>query len=299
MLPRSTRFPFKDFASALVLGAAVIAAGCSSQAEATSFQEEPTKPLEDQNASGGNPGLPTVDGGASKPVPYRGNPLCRVTTQCMPDDDGFRTATRGTAACTESAVDAGAAETSKACRIARDESGVVAPTCRVDGDGHGGDGTTCTTGSDCGAGFDCVAGEKGSKTCRHYCCTGSCKMQPSQNGGTTFCDVQPLVDVNHKAPVCMPLKRCTLLGTGECSATESCAVVTESGDTGCVTIGDGQVGASCDEDHCAAKLTCLGQVGSRKCFKLCNVSGNDCPSPQTCETSTVFKNPAYGICQKP
>ena len=121
----------------------------------------------------------------------------------------------------------------------------------------------------------------------------------SQNGGATFCDIQSLVDVNQKAPVCMPLKRCKLLGTGECTATETCAVVTESGDTGCVTIGEEQVGASCDLDHCAAKLTCLGQPGSRKCYQLCKVGSGDCGSPQVCTTSTLFKEPTYGTCQKP
>jgi hypothetical protein len=97
----------------------------------------------------------------------------------------------------------------------------------------------------------------------------------------------------------MPLKRCKLLGTGECAATETCAVVTESGDTGCIAIGDQQVGASCDDAHCAADLTCLGQPGSRKCYKLCKVGGSDCGSAQVCATSTSFKDPNFGICQKP
>jgi hypothetical protein len=97
----------------------------------------------------------------------------------------------------------------------------------------------------------------------------------------------------------MPIKHCKLLGTGECTATESCAVVTENGDTGCVTIGEQQVGASCEVDHCAAGLTCLGQPGSRRCYKLCRVNSTDCGDTMVCETSTVFKEPTFGTCQKP
>jgi hypothetical protein len=159
---------------------------------------------------------------------------------------------------------------------------------------------TCATGADCAPGFDCIiGGEKGPKACRHYCCAGSCKDHPSQSGGATFCDVQDLVDINQKAPVCMPLKHCKLLGSGECAANESCAVVTEGGDTGCVTVGNQQVGADCDADHCAVSLTCLGKAGARKCFKLCRVSSNDCGAAEICATSTVFKDPSFGICQPP
>ena len=94
----------------------------------------------------------------------------------------------------------------------------------------------------------------GTKACRHYCCGGTCKGNLS-NGSATFCDVQTLADVSQKAPVCMPLKRCNkLLGVSECGATETCTVVTEGGDTGCVVVGDKQVGDSCDDAHCGAKL---------------------------------------------
>lgn len=302
MLSRSTRFSLKVALAALALGAsASVGAGCTSDATSAFADDQPGAPLDDQGAMNGEPTPPTTDASV-KPALYRGNPLCKVTDQCMPDDDGYRR-TSGTPECVPPASDAGDAAAADegptyACRIARTQ-GTIASTCVEDGAGDGVDGTSCEVGTDCAAGYDCVAGEKGTKTCRHYCCTGSCKGQSSQNGGTTFCDVQPLVDVNQKAPVCMPVKRCTLLESGECSAAESCAVVTEAGETGCVTIGDKQVGASCDEDHCAAGLTCLGQPGSRKCFKLCKVNANDCGPSLVCTTSTVFKEPDFGICQKP
>jgi hypothetical protein len=227
----------------------------------------------------------------------------------MPDDDGYSATNRPTteaATCAVAPPDAGdaAASTSYSpgCRITRDDAtNQVAPSCdrQVRTTPPGGDGATCATGSDCAAGFDCIAGEKGAKACRHYCCSGSCTGHTSQSGGATFCDVQNLVDYSEKVPVCMPLKRCKLLGTGECTQNETCAVVTESGDTGCVTIGPQQVGAACDDDHCAANLTCVGKPGTRKCYKLCKVNSNDCGAAQVCTTSTVFKDPNFGICQKP
>lgn len=288
----------------LALGAgAAVAGGCANQTSSSFAESQPGAPLDDQGPNGGSSTPPAVDASfTAPPALFRGNPLCKVTDQCMPDDEGFRR-TSGMLTCIPQLTDAGDAAAAgerspDACRIARDDT-TIASLCIEGGAGPGTDGASCEAGNDCAAGYDCVAGEKGTKACRHYCCTGSCKGHSSQNGGATFCDVQPLVDVNQKAPVCMPLKRCTLLENGECNANESCSVVTETGETGCVTVGDKQVGASCDEDHCAAKLTCLGQPGSRKCFKLCKVNASDCGPSLVCTTSTVFKDPAFGICQKP
>ncbi len=308
MLSRSTPFALKLIFAAQLLGvSAAMAAGCSAQTADGAASETPTPPLNDDRNNAGFAPLPTVDASATQASPYRGNPLCYVGSDendCMPDDDGYHQTT-GTLACAAPPADggdAGAAGTSSnlGCRIGRSTAtGEIATACgKINGDA-GGDGTACETGADCAAGFDCIGGEKGTKACRHYCCAGTCKDRLSQNGGATFCDVQSLVDVNQSAPVCMPLKRCKLLGTGECALTETCAVVTESGDTGCVTVGEQQVGAPCDADHCAADLTCLGKAGARKCFKLCKVNSNDCGAAQICATSTVFKDPNFGICQKP
>lgn len=266
-------------------------AACSSTSPTSGFDSNKPRPLDDEGTASGTPTVAAADAAAAKMPPYRGNPLCHVADvdSCMP----------GTSECASTdAADAGVEPSpGNACRIGR-SSGVVASICKVGEAGGGTDGTTCEIGADCAAGFDCVANEK-TKVCRHYCCTGTCKTQPSQSGSATFCDVQPLVDVNQNAPVCVPLRRCTLLGTGECTANETCAVVTEIGDTGCVGVGDKQVGASCDEDRCAAKLTCLGQPGSRECFKLCKVDASDCGPSLVCTTSTVFMDPDFGICQKP
>ena len=279
-----------------------LAAGCSALTSLESTNGAPTSAQKTENPNYGPPGAPPEADATVKTTPYHGNPLCHVSSStCMPDEDGYRFADLSNS-CEKLAADAGDAAmmgaVSGACRIAREDGG-VGVSCSKDADGMGGDGASCDRGGNCAPGFDCVAGENGTKVCRHYCCGGTCKGHMSQNGGATFCDIQSLVDVNQKAPVCMPLKQCKLLGTGECTDNESCAVVTENGATGCVTIGQQQVGASCDEDHCAAKLTCLGQPGSRKCYKLCKVSANDCGTSMVCETSTVFKDPAFGTCQTP
>jgi hypothetical protein len=303
-LSRSTRFPLQIMLATLALGAsAAIGAGCSTQTSSAFAGNETAGQPNDDRSTTPAPGAPSADAATIAPTAYRGNPLCHLSADaCMPDDDGSRVTT-GTVECTAKvAPDASlGADPSLACRIARDvKTGAIAPSCPPGKyAGLGTDGASCDVGDDCAAGYDCIVGDKGTKSCRHYCCAGTCKGHASQNGAATFCDVQPLGDVNQKAPVCMPLKRCKLLGTGECSSNESCAIVTESGDTGCVGVGQQQVGDPCDEDHCAAKLTCLGQPGSRKCYKLCKMTASDCETSQICATSTVFKDPTFGICQKP
>ena len=307
LLSRSTPFTLKLFVAAHLLGlSATVAAGCSAQTADSVPIEVTPPPLSDDRNNAEFPTLPTVDASATQASPYRGNPLCYVgSNDCMPDDDAYHrtTGTRECATPPPDAGDAGAAGgfQSLGCRIRRNPATTeIATTCEKTNTVAGGDGALCVSGADCTAGFDCIIGaEKGAKACRHYCCAGSCKDHLSQSGGATFCDVQSLVDVNQKAPVCMPLKRCKLLGSGECAVNETCAVVTEGGDTGCVTVGEQQVGAACDADHCAADLTCLGKAGARKCFKLCKVNSNDCGATQICATSTVFKDPSFGICQQP
>ncbi len=296
------RFP--RFTIALVLGGltagGVVASGCSSAGDLSSGAKDPSPPqANDTAASGAKENLDGEDAGAAKVTPSRGNPLCHVddTDVCMPDDDGYRR-TSGTSACATAPPDAGDAavpDTAKACRVVGAVSAPVADC--VDGSRRGNDGKTCEDGADCAPGFDCVAGDKGN-VCRHYCCMGTCEGQTPQSGGLTFCDVRQLGAFAHKVPVCVPLKSCKLLTSGECAVDESCSVVTENGDTGCVTVGTAKAGDACDEEHCGAKLTCLGQPGNRKCYTLCRVGSTECGTGQVCTTSTVFKDPDYGICQK-
>lgn len=235
-----------------------------------------------------------------------GSPLCGIVagqSQCLPDDDGQTSLAYGVKPCAEDAgppnvdnEDGGRGGT-PACRLVAKE-GDISPTCNTDNaDPRGVDGVSCSKGSDCAPGFDCVEGEKG-PVCRRYCCSGSCEQQSSRSGGPTFCDIQRLIDFkSHNAPVCMPVKTCALLRDGDCSDEETCAVVNEKGDTGCVTKGPVRAGESCEADHCASDLTCLGSPGDRRCYKLCRVDGSDCGPMQTCSTGAVFQDTTFGVCQ--
>jgi hypothetical protein len=213
-----------------------------------------------------------------------GSPLCAyygdAANACLPDDDGRER----DLAC--SAPDGGV----PACRI---KSG--GPECTY-GTASGVDGVACERREDCAAGFDCIRSSQGG-VCRHYCCSGSCASVSSQNGGPTFCDVQEIFKTGGKAPICMPIKKCRLLTPGDCAAGETCAVVTEKGDTGCVAIGPATAGASCEEVHCAADLTCLGFPGNRRCYALCRIDRSTCASGEKCTTGTVFNEQTYGVCR--
>jgi hypothetical protein len=286
--------------SFLVLGLFLRAPGCGSSDESTAAFGGPgastNAPEDDTKLAGEGPTASASDAAAPM-ASFQGNPLCHVTTMsaCTPDDDGTR---KRTLACA-SPYDADAGvTTSKGCRLTSSGGSDVSPSCEAETSFAGTDGVTCSGGKDCAPGFDCVEGEKG-QVCRRYCCADTCEGKASQSGGKTFCDVQKLVDVPVKAPVCMPLKACKLLTIGQCATSETCAIVTDTGETGCVEVGQAQVNDSCDTEHCAAGLTCIGQPGARKCYQLCKVGGSTCPSTLVCKTTTSFRDPAYGICQKP
>ncbi len=274
----------------LTLGLAPSVVGCSdglssskeSGPSNTSF--DPGPPTSDASGTG-------MTDASTMPRPRLGSPLCRVQENdraCVPDDDGANQLPTYAQPC--------AAET-PACRVelAKD-AGALSAQCVPESNEEGVDGVSCTSGADCAPGYDCIDGERGS-VCRHYCCTGSCDGRVSMNGGPTFCDIQKVVHRSgHSVPVCMPLKKCKLMEEGACSATETCGIVNEQGESGCVPIGQSKAGEGCDERHCAKDLTCLGYPGDRKCFKLCRTDGNDCTSEETCTTGALFQNAAFGVC---
>ncbi len=294
---RSTLF---DFFSRVALPSAfaggVLLAACGGSEGRSSFRA--SEPAFDQDAptSGSVPADPN-EGGPSEKKPYRGSPLCGVGADyCTPDDDGTSPPASGVACATPPNADVLEHE---GCRIGKKADGSFVPTCDK-ADPRGVDGVSCSSGSDCAPGFDCVEGEKGA-VCRRYCCSGSCASQASQNGGPTFCDIRKLVDPaldQHPAPVCMPIKTCKLLRDGECGDKETCAIVTDTGDTGCVPKGNAKVGQLCDEEHCDSGLTCLGSPGDRRCYKLCRVDGADCAPMQTCTTGSIFQDTTFGVCKE-
>jgi hypothetical protein len=153
--------------------------------------------------------------------------------------------------------------------------------------------STCARSTECSPGYECVEGG----TCRHYCCSGNSACSENQ-----FCDVQPVAESpSTLVPVCLTQNPCVLLNEDTCPPSEQCAVVRDNGDTSCVAVGAAQDGQSCEKDHCARDLVCLGALGSRRCEPLCHTP----PFPSTCKSTNrtcvgtlpLFPNPTVGVCQ--
>lgn len=285
-------------AASLLTGVVLAAAACSNVgAFGDSFADNRAP-----NAASGSDPESAVNSDASAPsMGALVSQLCSSAPSCLPDDDGTFVPSAGFTQCGPRLVDGGAEVPGQgvACRIV-DTSSVCPPDGGANREGV--DGTSCSSGSDCAPGFDCVVGDTGrGAVCRRYCCAGSsaCSEHTSQNGGRTFCDVQALEEkADTLVPVCMPIKQCKLLKTGECSASETCAVVSDKGETGCVATGPQEAGASCEKAHCMSGLTCLGSPGDRRCYALCRVSSDsDCEGAKKCTTSSLFPDPNTGVCR--
>lgn len=283
---------------ALAIGLAP-SVGCSDDTQDTSETNGKRSSVDPPAPPSSDTGVGTTSD-ASATV-SRGSPLCGVQEGgCVPDDDGANDGESSSGASVPNGSSGERCEETQACRVRALDDGSRRAECELsDADHLGTEGSECQEGSGCAAGFDCVDSERGG-VCRRYCCDGSCDGQVSNNGGPTFCDIQKVVhERTYLVPVCMPLKKCKLLIDGECAKTETCGIVNETGDSGCVPVGNAKAGERCDEEHCAAGLTCLGYPGDRTCFQLCRTDGNDCPSGETCTTGAVFQNTAFGLCKAP
>lgn len=253
-------------------------------------------------------------GGGSDAATW-GNPLCRLS-QASDDGGLYGCNPDQPATPIDCAMDGGAAAGDGggyACRVqpqAPSSSGMNSTTTPATGcsptSGDSVAGVVCTTSDDCAPGYDCV-GSPG--YCRHYCCAGntSCDDPDAGQPAKTFCDVQFLTQASATpVPVCMPVQPCSLqdqllsASPQQCPAMETCAVVREDGQTGCVDIGMQGPGDSCDRDHCQAGLVCLGASGQRVCYKLCDTqSGAQCTAPQTCQGGLpLFQDPRVGVCRQ-
>ncbi len=182
-----------------------------------------------------------------------------------------------------------------ACRVILPPNEPEMVKC-VEAGAHG-DGASCATGADCLAGFECV-GTPG--VCRHYCCDETaCSQYLTSTTNKYFCDVQaqtaaPTVLV----PVCMVAQPCNLLENG-CGDGMTCTLVDplNSDLTSCVMVGDAQVGDSCEIQHCAANMICVGAYGQRTCRQLCNAT-HLCTYPQQCDGQwSQLSKFNVGICQ--
>jgi len=237
-----------------------------------------------------------------------GSPLCNVFAAgapCVPDlpattsaacmlpgssiDAGIRDAAldrdAATTAPDASEFDAGL---SVACRVDLAGDGTFGPACRRAGPGK--DGAECMSGSDCAVGLDCV-GSPG--RCRPYCCNYTCSSQ-------SFCDIQPTSgSPNLNIPVCSPVEACRLLVEGSCPAGKTCGVVDNDGTTSCMNAGPARAGQECERSRCIEGHTCLGQPGTRQCFKLCHVNAaGECGAGERCKGSVqLFSDPSIGICE--
>jgi hypothetical protein len=225
-----------------------------------------------------------------------GNTLCRASAAshtCNPQNQNEPT-DGGTTANTECLTlldlnrgDAGDAG-QFACHVSMMNSQVTT-VCLPEGTSR----DSCIAQASCQAGYECVGDQTGA--CRRYCC------DPNACDSGWFCDVQPLFEATVvRVPVCMRVTTCQLLLPDQCPG-QTCAVVDQSkGTTSCVDIGPREVGEECETDHCAEGLVCLGRIGQRTCFKLCDTSGASvyqCPMGQRCKTNAVtFKSANVGIC---
>lgn len=291
----------------LAVTAAALGVACSSSssisplppnASSTVNYNGPLPP--DASDASEEPATPIADGASAVPNPIQGSPLCNsspASAVCYPDDPA-------TPKSCGVAPDGGAYDPTAdydgavlACHVVS-EGGVPptqAPACLPSGSGA--DGATCEASDDCVTTQECV----GAGTCRPYCCSAPC-------GPDDFCDIQ--LETQNPAlivPVCMPVLPCGLLNlptdAAACPDSDTCTAFVGSSGVGlttCVAIGSAREGDSCDSQHCAAGLVCLGMWGEKRCYTLCHTDGGaECSSTQTCTGGLpLFPDPAVGLCQQ-
>ena len=210
---------------------------------------------------------------------------------CSPDDP---------LAC---AGDAGAdadVPVTESCRVILGVNHSSSAACATAGQGL--DGVSCTQGSDCAPGYECV----GNGTCRHYCCDDSaCTTLSSTTYDTYFCDIAS----EHPSsgaivPVCQIANDCQLLsGTDACGAGQGCTLVEiDNGNSfirTCADLGDAKQGQSCETTHCAKNLACWGAMGERTCQQLCD-DQNPCAlnsaTPNCNKSAPQLAKMGVGIC---
>jgi hypothetical protein len=282
---------------ALAAGALLVAAGCGglglSSASSFSAGGDSLPGVGEPYEDAGGPPTYLTEAGASadagNPTNLKGNPLCVTPTigACSPQlDNSGQQKEAGTAddQC-HTLLDQDGGET-YACHVTKQANGTVAPTCTPAGSST----AECSTQATCKAGYECVGAQIG--TCRRYCC------DPTACDPSSFCDVQSIVALDVRVPVCTPIQSCDLFGACR-DASQQCGIVDQTkGTTSCLDIGPRTEGEECETDHCAKDLVCLGNLGSRKCFQLCDTkNASSCAIGMRCLTNSVtFKSADVGIC---
>ncbi|HEY5242868.1 MAG TPA: hypothetical protein VIJ22_15420 [Polyangiaceae bacterium] len=258
---------------------------------------------------GGDAGASSSDAGGelqNAAPTLEGSPLCNTPLtggSCYPDDPTTAKACGVAPDGGTYSASGGYDNAALSCRVVAttpDATGTAqAPACAPAG--NAGEGSWCKSSNECQAGFDCV----GSGTCQHYCCSGNAECGPELPVAVAdeFCDIQATTQATGvEIPVCMPIHPvggCQLLDANACAETETCSVVRDDGSTSCVAIGGAKAGQLCEKDHCAASLVCLGTVGARTCYQLCETStARECSTTQQCKGGLpLFPDPTIGVCQ--
>jgi hypothetical protein len=295
----------------LIAGCAVFVVACNATSDVGAFgggyEDAGLMPYSPDASDAGAPETSVMDVQTAVTPVVMGNPLCQYSTSgslCSPDsfsvcaptgsgapaDAGLADAYGGYAAVFGCHVAPAMVAVPDATSAALLTTPAVAPACLPAGLGV--DGVPCDSPSDCAPGYECVGTNHGA--CRHYCCgssTPACLL-------SDFCDVQQTVQAPMlTVPVCMPIQPCQLL-PNSCPSNETCAVVREDGTKSCVAVGNATAGQSCDTQHCASGLVCLGTTGARTCYTLCAMKANSCTAPQTCKGGPpLFVDPGVGICE--
>ncbi len=232
-----------------------------------------------------------LDGGygdAMTPAANARSSLC-VQKPCNPSDNTSCNAT------VDGGVDAGDAAV-EACHMVLEDQQAAAMCLNA---GTGTDGASCTTSTECAAGFECV----GKGTCRHYCCSDDpCTTMTNETTTAYFCDVATETAAPYlKVPVCFVQAPCMPLAPNQCYAYsgETCTVVEVNGSMSliatCDTVGTGGLGDSCETEQCQAGFACIGATGQRACVQLCN-AGHNCSGSMTCQASQALMPFNVGYC---
>ena len=297
---RSTSLLLAAFA--LVIGAAACSAATDASGEAFPGSGGVGDATPEPEDSGGGSLAAANDAGPNGAI--QNNPLCHVPagSACLPDDTAPPASNKcgvdldgggGGGTPLDAGLDAGPSPI--ACHVTLDPtSTITAPACAPSGTGM--NGAQCLGSDDCAAGFECV-GSPG--VCRRYCCgipTTTCDTN-------FFCDIQTETSAGSvKIPVCEPVQPCQLMGGDVmCGQDETCGIVNDDdGTTSCLGVGPADVSESCDDTHCKKDLVCLGDIGSKKCFALCDKTHPSCSSSETCKgAAPLFQGVNYnvGVCQ--
>ncbi len=171
-----------------------------------------------------------------------------------------------------------------ACRKVRSGTNGIVKCAPAGTLGHG---DTCTSSSQCAAGFSCAAqNANGGGVCLRSCCSvNSCDEVTSEK---TYCAVIQLFEGETPGssasrldvPVCLPAKTCNVLlpaGGGVCKEGEICRLVDGRGTASCEPAPVNSLGVSDDPCPCSEGYACLRQ--SDTCRKLCPLGSDEACGP--------------------